>query len=171
MRHKRKNAHYGMEQRGRHDIRNLTASLFLYEKVVTTPLKAKRLKSITDKMINLGKKGTTTSIRKLNAYFWDKNVSKKIVEDLVPKFKTKTSGYTRVVKMGNRPGDGAPRYMVELLVPHKEKKAEKEAPKAKAKVKVKKVEEKPTGWFERMKNAGKKVEGSGTKVTTRTTSK
>lgn len=182
MRHRKKNLHYGFERRGKDDLRNLAASVILYEKVVTTAGRAKRVKAIIDKMITTGKKGDLVSIRRLNSYFWDPNVSKKIIEDLVPKFKDRTSGYTRVVKIGRRIGDGAPQVMVELLIPHKEKRREKikKAKKVAKVTKISKVEkEKPKvegpeekrGWFERAKDFGRKVTKRDTKTTTRTTSK
>jgi len=178
MRHRKENLHAGYERRGKDDLRNLAASVLLYEKVLTTKARAKKLKAIVDKMITLGKKGDLSSIRRLNSYFWDRNVARKIVEDLVPKFTDRNSGYTRVVKIGKRVGDGAPKVLVELLIPHKEKRREKIKKKTakvtrinKKEIEKKKPEREEKNWFERARDFGKRIGRRDTKITTRTTSK
>jgi len=171
MRHRKENLHFGPQQRRRNDIRNLTAQVLLYERVVTTKNRAKRVKSIIDKMINLGKRKDVFAIRSLNKYFWDKNVSKKIVNDLSVQLKDRRSGYTRIIKIGNRVGDGSVKVMIELLVPHKEKveKIKKVVKNKKDETKIK--TEQPRGWFERAKDFSKNIGRKDSKVTTRTTSK
>jgi large subunit ribosomal protein L17 len=173
MRHRKKNLHFGYEQRRRDDLRNLAASVILYEKVITTKDRAKDVKSIVDKMITLGKKKDLNSIRRLNKFFWDTNVSKKITQDLAVQLKDRNSGYTRVVKIGSRVGDGATKVMIELLVPHKEKIEKVAKPKVKkvdkAKKEIKPAE--PKNWFERAKDFSKRIGRKDSKVTTRTTSK
>jgi large subunit ribosomal protein L17 len=172
MRHRKKNLHFGPEHRQRDDLRNLAAQVLLYERVVTTKDRAKRVKSIVDKMINVGKKKDLNSIRYLNKFFWDSNVSKKITEDLADQLKDRHSGYTRTIKIGHRVGDGSVKVLIELLVPHKEK-----VKKAKKVKKVKKVEKievekaQPKSWFDRARDFGKRIGRRGSKVTTRTTSK
>ena len=178
MRHRKKNLHFGPEQRKRSDLRNLAASVILYEKVVTTKDRAKRVKGIVDKMINIGKKKNAVSVRRLNQFFWDSNVSKKITQDLSNQLKDRNSGYTRVIKLGHRVGDGATKVLIELLVPHKEKVKEvkklsaAKSRRAKGDGGSKKVKaEEPKNWFDRAKDFGKNIGRKDTKVTTRTTSK
>lgn len=96
-------------------IRNLLANIILYEKVKTTPSKAKKLRGKLDKLINLGKKGDLASYRQLLSFFYIKEPAKKIVEDLSVRFADKTSGFSRIIPLGNRKGDGAMMVIWELV--------------------------------------------------------
>lgn len=172
MRHRKKNLHFGVNQRERSDLRNLAAQIILYEKVITTKDRAKRVKPIVDKMITAGKKKDLNSIRKLNKFFWDKNVSRKITQDLADQLKDRNSGYTRTIKIGHRAGDGSTKVMIELLVPHKEKIKESTKPKVKTeKVKTKVNAPESKGWLEKARDFGKNIGRKDSKITTRTTSK
>ena len=113
-------------------LRNLATSLILYEKIKTTEKKAKKVKNLVEKMLNLGKRKDNASIRKLSQFFLDKNAVKKILEDLSFQFKDKKSGFIRIIRLGYRVGDGAPLSQVELILPIKAKK-EAQAPQVKGK--------------------------------------
>jgi large subunit ribosomal protein L17 len=111
-------------------FRNLTTSVFLYEKVKTTTAKAKGVQPIIEKMITLAKKGDLPSIRAINSYLLDKQAAKKLMIELAPLYKERAGGYTRIVRFGNRAGDKAELSVIELLdvekLDHKIKKVEKE---------------------------------------------
>lgn len=96
--------------------RNLATSIFLYEKVKTTYSKAKFIKPVIEKIITKAKSQTPVlALRTLNAYLSDKNASKKVVRELVDRYKDRTSGYVRVTPLGYRKGDAAPVVQIELL--------------------------------------------------------
>jgi large subunit ribosomal protein L17 len=97
-------------------MRNITTSLIMFDRVVTTKAKAKCLKSIIDRLITMAKtKDTVTAIRRLNAYLLDEKASRKIMEVLKEKYQDRPSGFTRVKKEGLRAGDGGEKYSIELI--------------------------------------------------------
>jgi len=111
-------------------MRNMVTSFLKEEKVVTTDMKAKLLKSITDKMVTLGKRGDLHARRQVAAVVRDRAVTKKLFEDISQRFKDRQGGYTRSVKIGNRAGDNAPVSVVEFVAKPEEKpKAKKARPK------------------------------------------
>ena len=95
--------------------RNLVADLFRHGKIVTTEAKAREIRGLAEKMITLGKENTLASRRRALAFITDKNVVDKIFAELGPKYKDRSGGYTRLVKLGPRPGDGAPTAKLELV--------------------------------------------------------
>jgi len=95
--------------------RNLVADLFRHGKIVTTEAKAREIRGLAEKMITLGKENTLASRRRALAFITDKNVVDKIFAELGPKYKDRPGGYTRLVKLGPRPGDGAPTAKLELV--------------------------------------------------------
>ncbi|MCX6779523.1 MAG: 50S ribosomal protein L17 [Candidatus Magasanikbacteria bacterium] len=96
-------------------LKNLAASVILYEKVKTTKAKAKAVQPIVEKMITLGKKGTLAARRELLSFFFTENPVKKIMEDLGKKYAGRNGGYTRIVKLGTRAGDAAEVVSIELV--------------------------------------------------------
>ncbi|MBA7492607.1 hypothetical protein ES702_03157 [subsurface metagenome] len=124
-------------------LRNLATSVVLYEKIKTTPAKAKAVRPLVEKMINLGKRKDFSAQKKLYSFFPDKNAVKKILEDLIPKLKDRKSGYLRITRLGFRAGDAAPQVLVELLLPEpKISKKPKIEPEVRVKTKIRKKEEK-----------------------------
>ncbi|MDD3773943.1 MAG: 50S ribosomal protein L17 [Patescibacteria group bacterium] len=124
-------------------VRNLLANIILYEKVKTTPSKAKKLRGKLDKLINIGKKGDLASYRQLLSFFYIKEPAKKITEDLSVRYADKTSGFSRIILLGNRKGDGAKMAIWELVEGNKKsiEKAEtenKKEKKSEVKIKIKK---------------------------------
>lgn len=95
-------------------LKNLVASLILYEKIKTTEAKAKEAKKLAEKLINIGKDNSLNSRRKLLRYL-PSNAVAKILEVIGPKYKERKGGYTRIVKIGLRKGDGAKMVMLELV--------------------------------------------------------
>jgi len=93
----------------------MITSLIVHERIKTTEIKAKELKRIADKMITLGKRGDLHARRQALAYVRDKSAVKKLFEEISPRFAGRAGGYTRVIKLGFRPGDNAPVSLVEFI--------------------------------------------------------
>ena len=97
-------------------LRNLVTSLILYEKVKTTQAKAKLVKPQVEKLLSLAKKNTPyNAMRKLNAFLLDKNASKKVMQELVERYKDRPSGFVRLTHLSPRSGDAAPMMQIELV--------------------------------------------------------
>ena len=103
-------------------LRNLVTSLLEHEKVKTTDAKAKELRPLAEKMIGLGKRGDLHARRQVSAIVRKAEVVQKLFETLSPRYQTRNGGYVRIVKLGFRPGDGAPVSIVELISEGKETK-------------------------------------------------
>jgi large subunit ribosomal protein L17 len=88
-------------------LRNLATSLVLYEHINTTLAKAKAVKPIVEKLITGGRIKTLASRRKLAAYLTTESAVNKVLEELGPRYAKRTGGYTRIIKLGQRQGDGA----------------------------------------------------------------
>ncbi|MBI2836262.1 MAG: 50S ribosomal protein L17 [Chloroflexi bacterium] len=95
--------------------RNLVTDLLGYEKIVTTEAKAKQIRPIAEKMITLGKDGTLHSRRRALSYIFDKGVADKVFGELAERYTSRAGGYTRIVKLEPRQGDGAPMVLLELV--------------------------------------------------------
>jgi large subunit ribosomal protein L17 len=95
--------------------RNLVTDLLKHEKLVTTEPKAKEIRGIAEKMITLGKKSGLHSYRQALAYIMDKKVTEKLFADLAPRYRERPGGYTRIIKLQPRLGDGAPMVKLELV--------------------------------------------------------
>ena len=95
--------------------RNLVTDLLKYEKLVTTEAKAKEVRGFAERMITLGKDGKLASRRQALSFITDKEVVGKLFEEIAPKYAERKGGYTRIVKIGPRTGDGAPVAQIELV--------------------------------------------------------
>ncbi|MDD5486930.1 MAG: 50S ribosomal protein L17 [Dehalococcoidales bacterium] len=84
-------------------------------KITTTEAKAKEIKGMAEKMITLGKKGDIAARRRAAMVLTDKDIVAKLFETIAPKFSTRPGGYTRLIKLGPRIGDGAPMAKLELV--------------------------------------------------------
>ncbi|MFO7245530.1 MAG: 50S ribosomal protein L17 [Thermaerobacter sp.] len=96
-------------------LRNLVTTLLDHERITTTVPRAKNAARIAEKMITLAKRGDLHARRQAAAYLLDEDVVKKLFDVLGPRFADRNGGYTRVLKMGQRRGDGAPMAVVELV--------------------------------------------------------
>lgn len=115
-------------------LRNLVTSLFDKERVSTTLAKARAARPLAEKMITLTKKDTLHSRRQALRFIFKKDTVKKLFDEIGPRFIERPGGYTRIVKLGPRAGDGAEMAMIELIGSEfKKKKKKKEKEKAKAK--------------------------------------
>ncbi len=110
-------------------LRNLATSLFEKERVKTTVAKAKELRRFAERAITLGKDGSLHSRRLALKYVWKKEVLKKLFEEIAPRFEGRNGGYVRIVRLGERKGDGASMAMVELVGSEYKKKEKKKKEK------------------------------------------
>ncbi len=94
---------------------NLVTSLFRYERIQTTDAKAKELRSIADKLITLGKRGDLHARRLALRSLHDREILSKLFDDLAPRNASRSGGYTRIIKLGQRAGDGAHIALIELV--------------------------------------------------------
>jgi len=116
MRHKVAGRKLGRSSAHRRALyRNLVTDLLGYEKITTTEAKAKEVRSLAEKMITLGKKGGLDSRRQALAFIIDKKVTEKVFTELAPRYAERPGGYTRIVKLGPRLGDGAAMVQLELV--------------------------------------------------------
>jgi len=96
-------------------LRSLAESVILYEKVKTTEAKAKIVRPMVEKAITVGKKPTLTARRQLMTIFHTEIPVKKILEELGPRYKNRSGGYTRIIKLGHRKNDAADMAQIELV--------------------------------------------------------
>ena len=116
MRHRIKKTTLGRKKEPREMmLRNLTASVLMYEKVKTTEAKAKAVRSLVDKSITMAKQGDLAARRRLIALLPQPNAVKKLMEVLGKRYKDREGGYSRIVPLGNRQGDGAKIVQIELV--------------------------------------------------------
>jgi large subunit ribosomal protein L17 len=105
-------------------LRNLVTSVITEERVTTTIPKAKAAKPLVDKIITLGKRDTLHSRRQAASFLMTPASVKKLFDKLAPRFASRAGGYTRIVRLGFRKGDGAELCMLELMGSELVKRAE-----------------------------------------------
>jgi large subunit ribosomal protein L17 len=96
-------------------LRGLVAELIRHERITTTLAKAKETRVVAEKLITHGKKGTVHHRRLALAQLPDKHVVKKVFDDVAPRYEDRAGGYTRILKLGRRQGDGAAMALIELV--------------------------------------------------------
>ena len=96
-------------------LRNQVTSLIREGKIETTVTRARETKRMTDQMITLAKRGDLHARRQALAYIYDEEVVKKLFDEIGPKYKDRNGGYTRVLRVGPRRGDGAEIAILELV--------------------------------------------------------
>ncbi|PKB64073.1 MAG: 50S ribosomal protein L17 [SAR202 cluster bacterium Io17-Chloro-G2] len=96
-------------------LRGLVSELIRHDRITTTLAKAKETRVVAEKLITHGKKGTVHHRRLALAQVPDKRVVKKVFDDLAPKYEDRAGGYTRILKLGRRQGDGAAMALIELV--------------------------------------------------------
>ena len=95
--------------------RNLVTDLLGYEKITTTEAKARQARGMAEKMITLGKQGSLHSRRQALSFIFDEKVTNKVFTELAKRYAERHGGYTRVIKLGPRLGDGANMVQLELV--------------------------------------------------------
>lgn len=182
MRHRKRRSKLSMKTARRNaTIANMVRSLIRYQKIETTLARAKEARRLAERMISLGKSDTVSSRRMAYSVLTDRDMVSKLFKEVAPLFKDRQSGFTRIIPLGFRRGDGATLAILELTekkiveklprkkkikaeeanpetaAAHEEKKAEpkvKAAPKTAAKTKPTLAEEKRT---EKAKTEDKKI--------------
>jgi len=96
-------------------FRNLVTDLLRHEKIITTEAKAKEVRSIAEKAITWGKRGDLAARRQAMRIIYDKDVARKLFQEIAPRYADRPGGYTRIVKLGPRQGDGARMAQLELV--------------------------------------------------------
>ena len=96
-------------------LRNLAASVLLYEHVTTTVARGQAVRGLVEKAITTGKVGTLKSRRELLSILPVKNAVTKVMEDLGPRYRDRRGGYTRITKLPRRLGDAAELVRIELV--------------------------------------------------------
>ncbi len=116
MRHRKKNV--GLSRTSSHRralLANLAGALFTHKKIVTTLSKARVARSYSEKLITFARQGDIAARRQVLKKITDKTVVKELFDVIGPKFRERNGGYTRIIKMDNRPGDNAPMAILELV--------------------------------------------------------
>ena len=116
MRHLKRTAKLGRSPEHRNAmLANLVCSLIEHKRVTTTLAKAKAARSVAEKLVTLGKKGTIAHRRLAVARLHQEGAAKILFKDIAPAFKDRRSGYTRIIKLGQRNGDAAQRAILEWV--------------------------------------------------------
>lgn len=95
-------------------LRNMATSLFRHERIRTTEAKAKELRPFAEKLITLARHDDLNARRRARRDIADRDVLQKLFDDIAPRFAGRPGGYTRVLKLGARKGDGAELALIEL---------------------------------------------------------
>ena len=116
MRHRRTGKKLGRDSAHRKALyANLTGALIEHGRIATTVAKAKAVKPIAEQMITLGRRGDIHARRQALAYLRSQDVVYKLFSDVGPRFKDRAGGYSRIVRLGPRPGDSAEMVYLELV--------------------------------------------------------
>ncbi len=116
MRHRRRGRKLSRtSQHRRATLRNMATSLFQHDGIETTVAKAKELRPFAERLITLARRGDLHARRQVERHIRDRGVSGKLFGELGPRFASRPGGYTRIVKLGHRVGDGAEMARIELL--------------------------------------------------------
>src|SRR5438128_12698483 len=94
---------------------NLAAALIEHGRIKTTEAKAKAVRPVAEQMITLGRRGDIHARRQALAYLRSQEVVHQLFSEVGPRFQDRQGGYTRIVKLGPRPGDSAPMAYLELV--------------------------------------------------------
>jgi len=143
MRHR--NAHRKLSRNTSHRramLRNLVTDLLEHGRLMTTLPKAKEVRPLAEKMITLGKRDNLHARRQVQSYLMRDGIAKTVFDSIAPRFADRKGGYSRIIKLGNRKGDGADLAIIELLGSELEVKKAERAEKAKEKAAKKPKEEK-----------------------------
>jgi large subunit ribosomal protein L17 len=96
-------------------FRNQLTALFTHERITTTVPKAKELRPMAERMVTLARTGTLANRRRILEMVPDKEVVKRLFDDIAPRFADRPGGYTRIVRVGRRRGDNAEMAIIEFI--------------------------------------------------------
>lgn len=116
MRHRKQKKIFGRQTAPRRAmLENLATSLVLYEKVVTTEPKAKAIRPMVERLITRAKQKSVHNKQQLARILPDKKAVQKLLDVLGPRYKERAGGYSRIIKISQRQGDGAKMAQIELI--------------------------------------------------------
>ena len=134
MRHGKKDNHLGRKEGHRYALMsNLAVSLITHKRIFTTVAKAKALRTFVEPLITKSKDDSTHSRRVVFSYLQNKEAVTELFREVSQKIADRPGGYTRIIKVGNRPGDAAEMAMIELVDFNTTMGSEKSGKKAAAK--------------------------------------
>lgn len=150
MRHGKKDNHLGRKEAHRYSLlSNLAISLITHKRIFTTVAKAKALRIYVEPLITKSKEDSTHSRRTVFSYLQNKEAVSELFREVSQKVADRPGGYTRIIKVGNRPGDAAEMAMIELVDFNdnlvKEKSGKKSAAKTTRRSRAKKTSPKADG--------------------------
>jgi large subunit ribosomal protein L17 len=96
-------------------LNNMATSLFVHGRVITTEAKAKELRPFAERLITLARRGDLHARRLVQRRIKDRETLSRLFGEIGPRFASRPGGYTRILKLGHRPGDGADVARIELL--------------------------------------------------------
>jgi large subunit ribosomal protein L17 len=129
MRHQAHHGRLGVQPAHRRAmIRNMVTSLLKHERIKTTKMRAKEVRRYAEKMITVAKKETLDSKRRILGFIREREVVNKLFKSLIYRYAERKGGYTRILKLGRRVGDGAEMVFLELM----DRPVEEKAPETKA---------------------------------------
>jgi large subunit ribosomal protein L17 len=144
-------------------FRNMLVSLIEHERLKTTLAKAKELRKWAEKIVTLGKKDSLHARRLAFALLRNEDIVKKLFAEIIPRFKDRQGGYTRIYKLGWRAGDAAPLSLIEWVTLSAEEE-KKKSPMKKAKEALKKVVPKKKGAAEKQETEKKEKKSKAAKA-------
>ena len=116
MRHRKKKGKLGRKSAHREALlANLAVALIHHGQITTTVSKTKALRPVVEKLITLGKRQDINARRQAAAILRNNDAVRKLFSDIGPKFDGRNGGYTRIMRVGPRAGDGAPMAVIELI--------------------------------------------------------
>jgi large subunit ribosomal protein L17 len=116
MRHAKRGRKLGREAQHRKlMLGTMAGQLIQHGRIKTTAPRAKELRGVVDKLINTAKKDDLASRRRAASILHDKTIVRRLFEDVAPELDDRDSGYTRILKLEPRPGDGAEQVYLELV--------------------------------------------------------
>lgn len=116
MRHRKKGKILGRKIGPRKALlKSLATNFLLKEKIKTTEAKAKEVKPIIEKLITRARENNINNYRRINSFLQNREATKKLLEEIAPKYKERPGGYCRIVKLGVRKGDAAKIVILELV--------------------------------------------------------
>jgi large subunit ribosomal protein L17 len=116
MRHRKKGKILGRKIGPRRALlKSLAANFVLKGKIKTTEAKAKTIKPVVEKLITRAKENNLTNYREINSFLQNRIATKKLLEEIGPRYKERPGGYCRIIKLGIRKGDAAEMVILELV--------------------------------------------------------
>jgi large subunit ribosomal protein L17 len=96
-------------------FRNQLTALFTHERIITTVAKAKELRPIAERMVTIARTGTLAARRRVATMVQDKEIAKRLFDEIAPRFADRPGGYTRIMRLGRRRGDNAELAIIEFI--------------------------------------------------------